>query len=210
MSVVTRWWWLRHAPIVTDDPHRISGQLDVPCDTSDTDALQALVKVLPSKAVWVASHLLRTHQTAEALIAAGAVGTALLTEPDLAEQDLGSWQGMNWDEVYRVHGAASQDFWRNPGHHSPPGGESFTDVITRVGVVVDRMTREHAGRDIVAVAHGGSIRAAVALALELSPHRALALQVDTLSLTRLDHVEGSQRGQLRGTWRINGINWRPY
>jgi len=62
----------------------------------------------------------------------------------------------------------------------------------------------HAGRDIVAVAHGGSIRAAVAHALGLAPEAALALSVDTLSLTRLDHIAGPGAGQ---DWRVAQLNW---
>ena len=209
MTVVTRWWWLRHAPVIADDPGRISGQLDMPCRTDDADALRALAAALPAKALWIASHLSRTRMTAEALIRAGADGPPPRTEPDLAEQNLGDWQGMTWDEVYRVHGGASRDFWRDPGLHRPPGGESFDAVMARVGAAVDRLTKDHAGRDIIAVAHGGTIRAALALALDLTPRRALAIQVDTLSLTRLDHVDGPPRHQFRGVWRVGGVNWRP-
>ena len=52
MTGVTRWWWVRHAPVVGNGG-RIHGQDDVPCDTSDTRALQALAASLPAGAVWV-------------------------------------------------------------------------------------------------------------------------------------------------------------
>lgn len=204
MTVVTRWWWIRHAPVAGDDPGRISGQLDIACDISDAAALTALARRLPKDAVWVTSPLARARDSAKALGC-----PPCLTEEGLAEQHLGAWQGLTWDEVYRVHGAANEDFWKDPGLHRPPGGESFAEVVARVDAVVRRLTADHAGRDIVAVAHGGSIRAAIAAALELEPRRALAIGIDTLSLTRLDHVDGPPRHQLRGVWRIGGINLPP-
>jgi broad specificity phosphatase PhoE len=78
--------------------------------------------------------------------------------------------------------------------------------MERVAAAVARITREHAGRNIVAVAHGGSIRAAVALALGLEPEAALALSIDNLSLTRLDHIDGPGNGH---GWRVGSVNLPP-
>ena len=64
----------------------------------------------------------------------------------------------------------------------------------------------HVGRDIVAVAHGGSIRAALAMALGIDAAAAMALVVDTLSLTRIDHVAGGLLRGRGGAWRIGGVN----
>ena len=70
------------------------------------------------------------------------------------------------------------------------------------------MTVANKGRDIVAVAHGGTIRAALAVALELTPEQGMAIKIDTLSLSVLEHVEdGLLRGR-GGVWRVVGVN-RP-
>ena len=71
--------------------------------------------------------------------------------------------------------------------------------------VIARLTEAHAGRDIVAVAHGGSIRAALALALDLDPDLALGFATENLSTTRIDHVDGPGLG---GTWRVGFVNAR--
>jgi alpha-ribazole phosphatase len=97
-------------------------------------------------------------------------------------------------------------FWLAPAHAVPPGGESFVDVIARVSAAVTRLNRTHPGRDIVAVAHGGSIRAALAFALDLDPEAALAFSIDPLSLTRLDHVDGPGAGH---GWRVSTVNLPP-
>jgi len=53
-------------------------------------------KILPRDAVWYASSLKRTHQTADAIWAAGFPKPAAMPrEAALAEQHLGEWQGMN-------------------------------------------------------------------------------------------------------------------
>ena len=69
-GVITRWWWVRHAPVRSDGGN-IYGQTDIACDTGDTEVFDAVAKVLPRGAVWVASNLKRTHQTAEAIWDAG-------------------------------------------------------------------------------------------------------------------------------------------
>ena len=68
--VTTRWWWVRHAP-VREDGGCIYGQKDLGCDTSDRVVFEAVGKILPRNAVWYASNLKRTHQTAQAIWAAG-------------------------------------------------------------------------------------------------------------------------------------------
>ena len=68
--VATRWWWVRHAP-VREDGGRIYGQKDLGCDTSDRVVFAAVGKILPRNAVWFSSNLKRTHQTADAIWAAG-------------------------------------------------------------------------------------------------------------------------------------------
>jgi broad specificity phosphatase PhoE len=81
-------------------------------------------------------------------------------------------------------------------------------------LAVRRLSAEHAGRDIVAVAHGGTIRAALALALGLEPERALALSVDNCSLTRLERIAGPvssrpPREDGDEAWRVVRVNQPP-
>ncbi len=212
---VTRWWWIRHAP-VTAHAGRIYGQDDLPADCTDAALFAALAGHLPEDAVWVASHLRRTHETAAAIGAAlrGAMTRgadwqppALEIEPAFAEQHFGEWQGLTNEELQARRNGELPRFWLAPAHEAPPGGESFVQVIERVGAAVERLTQAHGGRDIVAVAHGGSIRAALAHALELEPERALAFVIDNCSLTRLDHVAASDGG---GSWRVTAVNLHPH
>ncbi|RMD63781.1 MAG: histidine phosphatase family protein [Alphaproteobacteria bacterium] len=210
---VTRWWWIRHAPVVGHGG-RIYGQDDHDCDCSHSALFAALARHLPAPAVWITSHLRRTHQTAEAILAhlpPHAVATRLV-EPDLAEQHFGTWQGRHAEELCTQRDGAWHRFWLAPAEHAPPGGESFVDLMARVSTAVERLTAAHTGTDIVAVTHGGTIRAAIAHALGLDPERALAFAIDNCALTCLDHIHGpagSHAPHDHGVWRVRHVNLRP-
>ena len=63
LTIATRWWWVRHAPVPDDG--RIYGQSDLDCDCTDAGVFAALADELPRDAVWVTSQLKRTRQTAK-------------------------------------------------------------------------------------------------------------------------------------------------
>jgi alpha-ribazole phosphatase len=209
-AVVTRFWWVRHAPV--DHDGRIYGQKDMPCDCSDATVFAGLARQLPRKAVWVTSNLRRTHETAQAIVRAGLPGPAEIPAPeaeaiaDLAEQSFGDWQGMTYDELRESRGGAFHRFWHAPAHQRVPGGESFTDVMARVDRAILALLETHRGRDIIAVAHGGTIRAALGFALGLEPEHCLAFTMENCSLTRIDHIEGPGMGH---NWRVITVNRSP-
>lgn len=207
---VTRWWWIRHAPV--DSKGLIYGQEDLEADCADLDTFTALAGLLPEDPVWVVSHLQRTHQTAKAVLAALDREAEFLIEPDFAEQHFGSWQGRRHEDLAAERDGAWHRFWHAPASEAPPGGESFTQLTERVGAAIERLTIAHTGRDIVAVAHGGTIRAAIAVALGIDPERALGIATANCGLTRLDHIAGapgSHAPEIEGVWRVAGVNISP-
>lgn len=187
---------MRHAPVVDAHLKCITGQSDVSADLADGAAFQALAPRLPRGAVWLTSHLMRTTETAQALWDAGAEQVEPLVEPALAEQNFGDWTGLTWDAI-----GADEAFWDAPTTTKPPGknSESFADQCHRVARRICELSEDFAGRDLMCVAHAGTIRAAVALALGLTPDQAMALEVNNLSLTRLDFFGD-------GNWRVVGLN----
>jgi alpha-ribazole phosphatase len=203
--VTTRWWWVRHAPVREDDGC-IYGQKDLGCDTSDRVVFEAVAKILPRDAHWYASNLKRTHQTADAIWAAGfPKPSAMRHEPDLAEQHLGEWQGMNREAFLASRPTEVGSYWFAPVDESAPGGESFMDLFARASEAIARINVEHAGQDVIAVAHGGTIKAAIGLALG-DPQKGLAFTIDNCSVTRLDHLFRAGRSG----WRIPMVNQQPW
>jgi alpha-ribazole phosphatase len=202
--VATRWWWVRHAPVRSDGGN-IYGQKDIDCDTSDREVFEAVAKILPRNALWYASNLKRTHQTAAAIWDTGFPKPAnMLQEAAFAEQHLGAWQGMNRAAFVASRPVGSH--WFADISEPAPGGESFMDLYNRVRGAIERVNVEHAGRDVIAVGHGGTIKAAIGLALDGQPEKGLAFDIDNCSVTRLDHFASTGRS----IWRLPMVNQQPW
>ena len=204
----TRFWWVRHARVPAAGD-RMYGSQDLDCDTGDTSLFAAVAARLPAQAVWATSHLKRTHQTADALLAAGAAAPATrLQDTAIAEMDFGDYNGLGYAELLHARrGDAFIGFWPMSPHERAPNGESFTQLRDRVAGFVTRMLREHPGCDIVCSAHRGSILAALQIALDLPLTTAVALNVDNVSLTRLTHHADVPAGG--PSWRVEECNWLP-
>lgn len=205
MSRPTQWWWIRHAP-VTAVAGRLYGQMDVDCDTGDADDFARLAAMLPVDAIWLTTPLRRTRKTFLAIAARTAGLPEPVVEPDFIEQSFGRWQGLSWDEMRDIDPKAYADFWHDPTRSAPPGGESYVAQMDRTRAAIERLSLEYAGRDIVSVSHGGTIRAAVAMALDLTPEAAMAVVVDNLSVTRLSKVDDGLLKSKGGVWLVQGIN----
>lgn len=198
---VTRWWLIRHAPVHNPD-NVICGASDREADTGNRAAAAELAASLPAEALWLTSPLRRSRQTAQALWSRNPrLADTAVVEPALAEQDFGEWEGISHDTAALRDAEAAARFWRDPARHAPPGGESFATVMERTAAALRRLTDLHAGRDVVAVIHAGSIRGALALALDLTPEAALRLRIDPWSLTRIDHYHTGT-----GSWSVGGVN----
>ena len=189
----TRWWWVRHAPSA-GLPGIIHGQDDVDADLTDLPAIKARIRKLPKGAIWLTSGLPRTVQTAEAL---GGINCRAV--PGLMEQDFGDWNGKSWGDL---RGELSRKFWLNFATESPPGGESFVQMMERVAHTIEELSSEYEGQNIIAVAHAGTIRAALTIALNLFAKSALTFQLDNLSITEIENIPD---GDLRA-WCVHGIN----
>src|SRR5262245_39985198 len=205
----TSWWWIRHAPVPNPEA-RCYGQKDMECDTSNQAAFVNLAKRVPHGAVWVTTTLSRTQRTAKAIhaerVRLGHDTPVFAMEDALKEQSFGDYQGRTYVELGAFGhggGANGHKHWLTPADFSPPNGESFVNLMARTATSIERITKAHAGRDIVCVAHGGTIRAALAHALNVDPEVALAFTIDTLSMTRLDHIDTAAPGH---HWRVGPVN----
>ena len=158
----------------------------------------ALGRRLPRPAVWLVTPLSRTLRTADAIFRAGYPEVPLSVEPGLIEQSFGALQGIPGAKLAERLRLPAHDFWPTAAAERPEDGESFEDVIARVGGVMERLADRHEGQEIVAVCHGGVIRAAVAHVLHLRGEQALRLTVGNISLTRIE-----RRG---ASWRVVSAN----
>ena len=202
----TRLFLVRHALVEPASRAVLYGSMDVAlCDLAlreEAALYRWLAARLPQPAHWVTSQLSRTRATAAAIFAAGYPPAPLITEPDLAEQHLGEWQGIAHEALVEKLRHPPHPFWPHAAEEQPPGGESFAQVQARVGPVLDRLAAQHEGGDVVIIAHGGSIRASLAHAMDLTGHQALAFSIRNLGLTRLEK-HGAD-------WRVAAVNEEPW
>ena len=77
-------------------------------------------------------------------------------------------------------------FWTNYSEKKAPEGESFRDLVERAASKIKIMSTEYIGQDLIVVAHAGTIRAALTLALDLPLNSALYISISNLSLTKID------------------------
>ncbi|NVK19873.1 MAG: histidine phosphatase family protein [Methylocystaceae bacterium] len=199
---VTNFWWVRHAPVKAMMPGRIYGQRDVGCNLKDSERLKQIADQLPTEAIWVTSSLSRTKKTAKAIAEQGGYPIRPLAYKELMEQNFGLWQSKTWDDLEEDTEAAA--FWTDPATTCPPDGESFRTLCQRVEKCVTHLIKKYPGQEIICVAHAGTIRAAIAQALNLSPANALRLKIDTLSISRLQHFSEVSRPD---NWAVHGINF---
>ncbi|MBT5659014.1 MAG: histidine phosphatase family protein, partial [Rhodospirillaceae bacterium] len=160
--------------------------------------------------LWLTSSLSRARQTAEALrqhidhIGPPTASPVPVIVETFNEQHFGDWQGLTHDQIAHKRPDEARAFWANAANAHPPGGESFRDVIERVAPTVHQFCQDNPGADIIAVAHAGSIRAALALALDLTPDKALCLDLGHLSLSCIDWIKSEPKEG--GVWRVCNIN----
>lgn len=202
----TRFFLIRHALVEPSARLVLYGDMDVAlCALAlaqDGLAYRWLAERLPREAHWFHTPLSRTRATAEAIFAAGyPQPPELRVEPRFAEQHLGQWQGITHEALTALLRDPPHPFWPHGAAERPPGGESLQDVIGRIGPALEELAERLQGQDIVIVAHGGSIRAAVSHAMGLDPYQAFQISVRNLSLTRLEK-HGAD-------WRIASINEEP-
>lgn len=173
------WHWVRHGPT---HQKTFVGWRDVPADLSDVEQIKRLETFLPRDALVISSDLLRASATADAICADR---TRLASEPMLREFHFGAWDGWAFEKVAEVSPDVSRAYWETPGDTAPPGGESWNTAALRVATAVRRISAQHPGRDIIAVAHIGVILTQVQAANNWTPVEAIAHKIDNLSVTSI-------------------------
>lgn len=171
---------LRHAPV--EKAGRIAGRTDVGANCSDQAALLAVksrLKRLSFDTIW-SSPAKRCLQTCHALELAPQIHSALW------EQDFGEWEGIASDTLPDLGPLSPAEL----AEFQPPGGESFNDMSRRV-----RPLLQAASQSVLVVAHAGTARAALSMAIGA---HAISFAIAPLSLTILS---GSCYD-----WAVEGVN----
>ncbi|MHC4404461.1 MAG: histidine phosphatase family protein [Planctomycetota bacterium] len=198
----------RHAQVDPQYTGRFLGSTDVPLSEFGLRQAKALARSLQvdhSVPLFV-SPLRRAGQTAESFDHDSRI------DSDLREIDFGRWEGLSFDEIAASHQDGTPDRagqierWSNFDlDFSFPDGELLEAFVTRVAQAADRLASD-ASDTVVAVTHGGVIRAMMCHLLGLEPRNYLLFDVKPASVTTINLFDG--RGVLTGlgdTCHLKGI-----
>ncbi len=128
------------------------------------------------------SALKRAQRTLDLIIAElGQEDLAVVRDEALNERDYGDLSGLNKDDARKRWGEQQVLVWRRSYDIAPPGGESLKDTAARVlPYYKSRIWPDvKAGRDVLVVAHGNSIRALIMYLEELTAKQILEREVAT-------------------------------
>ncbi len=172
---MTRLLFVRHGETAWNNERRLQGQEDIPLSPIGVEQARALAPVVrPFEPVTViASDLKRARQTAEEL----GYGDCRL-DPRLREADLGAWVGLSAAELMATR-AADYLAWR-AGTLTPEGAESFEMLIERVRPALQDLVKQPG--PVLVVSHGGVVRAALAVLLNLYPDKIVPVNPGSLSV----------------------------
>jgi probable phosphoglycerate mutase len=157
-----------------------TGSTDIPLTDHGEAAARLLAPVLADRdfSLVLCSPLQRARRTCEL---AGLGGQATI-DPDLAEWNYGSYEGLTPAAIREQH----------PGwlvfRDGCPAGESPAEMGERVDRVISRV-RQNGGR-VALFAHGHVFRVFVARWIELSPSHGAHFLLDTSTLTILSYYRG--------------------
>jgi broad specificity phosphatase PhoE len=157
----------RHGETDWNRDNRFQGRADPPLNAAGRKQARALAEALsgePLAAVYT-SPLRRASETAE--IVAAPHGLRVEPVDGLREVDVGSWEGLTRADLEQRQ---PEQFRRWLVEHEQgwEDGETYEEMGRRVLPALLALAERHRGERVLAVTHGGPIRAAIAAAEGIS------------------------------------------
>jgi probable phosphoglycerate mutase len=171
---------IRHGETAWSLNGRHTGTTDIPLTDNGRRLAERLQPVLSGRAfaLVLVSPLSRARETCER----AGVGARAIVEPDLAEWNYGTYEGLTPAQIHEQ--APAWLIFRD----GCPGGETPEDVGARADRVIAR-ARAVEG-DVALFAHGHVLRVLVARWLGLPPGAGQHFLLDTGTVSVLDHYRG--------------------
>ncbi len=193
MEPTTRLLFLRHAE-VEEAYHRVfGGRIDMAISALGRQQAAALAEYLVRRFsidVLYASPMQRVRMTLEPLLARLPLQPQIVE--DLREVDFGAWTGLRWDQIAERFGVTAFDWLDNLERGTMPDAEPEEMFRRRLDRVLQQIFKDSAGKTVAVACHGGVIRMALAVLLELPLHKMTHLEVEYASLTWID-CQGPKR-----------------
>ena len=136
------------------------------------------------------SDLGRARRTAELL--ADPAFHRIREDADLRERSYGVFEGLSRAEIARRYPDAWAASTSGEAHYAPPGGESSSQLVERIGTTFAKIAARHPDERVVVVTHGGVLTtfAKRVLGVPADAPRRFDIQNGSLSLFYLDSERG--------------------
>lgn len=184
---------VRHAEVEPRYQRVFGGTIDMDLSERGRRQAEVLAEYLsrqPPDAVY-ASPLKRVRQTLVPLRVNGHPEPVVLD--DLREVDFGDWTGLVWEEVEKRFGISPFDWLSELHNGTIPNAESGQALCKRIEPHLKEIIRRHQGKRVAVFCHGGVIRAALSILLELPLLKMAAFEVAYASVTWLEvHSQGAE------------------
>lgn len=117
------------------------------------------------------SALRRAQHTLNIILSQTGLTIPVIKDQALNERNYGALQGLNKAEVGEKYGAHQLIAWRRSYTEVPPGGESLENTYQRVIPYYEQFIQPElkAGKNVLIVAHGNSLRALMMYLEKISP-----------------------------------------
>lgn len=182
----TRVYLVRHGATVWNSAGRYQGHSDIVLSSDgrrQAELLTDRLRRVHLDGVY-ASDLIRARETAATIAAPHSL--AINTRAALREINFGSWEGLTYQEIIAGYPGEWEEWRRNPATRPVPGGESFQQVQERVGQAFNRIVAQEKGRNILLVAHGGSLRTLICTILGLDLNAVWRFRLDNTGVSVVD------------------------
>lgn len=191
--------FIRHGETDWNVTLQYQGQANIPLNERGCEqARRAGERLRRSRATALyASDVVRAWETAQ--IMGPILGLEPRTMTELREINVGEWEGLTPEELYRRFPDHMREYERDPARTVRRGGESYAQLQERALIALQRIHERHDPTEtILAVTHGGTIRAILCHVIGLDLKNFGRLWIDNGSLTELRY--GSQG------WRLIRLN----
>jgi alpha-ribazole phosphatase len=171
---------IRHGQTDWNLDGRYQGQSDVPLNENGRAQARHLAGQLqehPFSTIRT-SDLWRARETAE--IIADSLHLPIIPDPRLREINQGKWEGQQVETIRSRYAELWERRKEDPANVRPPGGETVSEVATRVQAALDDIIASQPAKPVLVVSHGLAIATAlckvrgipVGLAYSLIPENA--------------------------------------
>lgn len=184
---------IRHGQSEYNLKNLFTGWIDVPLTAQgEAEAHKSGLALLEKNfkpQVAFTSNLVRAQKTLDIILGLlNLKELPILRDKALNERDYGKLSGKNKEETAKEFGTEQVKIWRRSFDVPPPGGESLKDTAARTlpyfhSEIIPQLK---AGKDVLVVAHGNSLRSIVMDIEKLSPEQILKREIATGEIVTYD------------------------